>query len=146
MESKLEGNDSVRKGTPQGAGKNQRDCSHDSERLGEIEGESRALGNDPRETLDSDSQSGTNRSFQSDRKATPGGILRQLKSLREAHLAYAIAHGQRLEARLAENKAYIQQINEELDALEQQISSLLNVEDIEESDDDAVNDRSDEEE
>lgn len=125
----MESNEPTSQRPSQGARENQ--CNHqdDPQRLGETQGESRETGDDSRKTDYSDSQSGAARCLESDRKTTPGGILRQLKSLRETHLAYALAHGQRLEARLEENKAYVRQINEELDGLEQQIASLLNAED-----------------
>jgi hypothetical protein len=134
----MESNESTSKRPPQGARKNQRNHPNDPQRLGEPQGQSREIGDDPRKINNSDSQGRAAGCIKGDRKATPGGILRQLKSLRETHLAYALAHGQRLEARLEENKAYVRQINEELDGLEQQIASLLNAEDFDQDEEEST--------
>ena len=54
-----------------------------------------------------------------------GKMLRQLKQIRQAHLAYVEAHGQRLEARLKENREHYQKILEEIDDLEDELTKLL---------------------
>lgn len=57
-----------------------------------------------------------------------GGILRQLRSLQEAHLAYVNAHGDRLESRLAENRQHKQSILQDMEDLEGEINKLLTLE------------------
>jgi hypothetical protein len=57
-----------------------------------------------------------------------GGILRQLRSLQEAHLAYVNAHGDRLEARLAENRQHKQTILQDMEDLEGEVNKLLTLE------------------
>lgn len=54
-----------------------------------------------------------------------GKILRQLRSLQEAHLAYVNAHGERLEARLQENRVHKNQVMEEMKELEQEVIKLF---------------------
>lgn len=71
-----------------------------------------------------DSQRGS--SNRGDRtKRTAGGILRQLKQIKEAHLAYVNAHTERLRARLAEDEQHRQQIIDDIDQLGQEIVELL---------------------
>lgn len=54
-----------------------------------------------------------------------GKMLRQLKQIRQAHLAYVEAHGQRLETRLKENREHHQKILEEINDLEDELTKLL---------------------
>lgn len=54
-----------------------------------------------------------------------GKILRQLREIREAHLAYVNAHTERLRARLTEDEEYRQKIAENMDRLEQEIMTQL---------------------
>lgn len=55
-----------------------------------------------------------------------GGIHRRVKQLQAQHLAYVEAHGQRLEARLQENREHKSQILEEITELEQELVELMN--------------------
>ncbi|WP_226580940.1 hypothetical protein [Microseira wollei] len=52
-------------------------------------------------------------------------MLRQLRQIRQAHLAYVEAHGQRLEARLKENREHHQKILGEINDLEDELTKLL---------------------
>lgn len=54
-----------------------------------------------------------------------GGIHSQLSTIKSAFLNYVHGHQDRLEARLAESKAYEQQVLEQIASVEQQISELL---------------------
>ena len=54
-----------------------------------------------------------------------GGIHRPVKQLQAQHLAYVEAHGQRLEARLQENRQHKNQILEEITQLEQELIGLI---------------------
>lgn len=54
-----------------------------------------------------------------------GGILRQLRNLQAAHLAYVKAHRERLESRLKENETHQDNIAREMQALEEVVSKLL---------------------
>lgn len=82
------------------------------------------------------SQSVTHESIRSDRTlgetngwkfraARLGGIQRQLRQLQSQHLAYVEAHGQRLEARLQENRQHKTIILAEIAALEKELSELI---------------------
>ncbi|GET38186.1 hypothetical protein MiSe_29400 [Microseira wollei NIES-4236] len=57
--------------------------------------------------------------------ANIGKMLRQLRQIRQAHLAYVEAHGQRLEARLKENREHHQKILGEINDLEDELTKLL---------------------
>lgn len=54
-----------------------------------------------------------------------GKILRQLRILQDAHLAYVTAHRERLESRLAENLAHTDQLTQQIRELDQEITQLL---------------------
>lgn len=54
-----------------------------------------------------------------------GGMLSQLRKLKEAHLAYVKAHERRLETRLKENREHQAKILSEMDDLEQHIVEVL---------------------
>lgn len=54
-----------------------------------------------------------------------GGIHGQLTTIKEAFLNYVHGHQDRLEARLAESRAYEQQVLEQISSVEQQIAELL---------------------
>lgn len=60
------------------------------------------------------------------RSRSLGGINSQLSTIKSAFLAYVHGHQERLEARLAESKAYEQQVLEQITSVEQQIAELLN--------------------
>lgn len=54
-----------------------------------------------------------------------GGMLRQLRKIREAHLAYVNSHTERLKMRLAEDDDHRQQVIEDMDRLETQLLEHL---------------------
>lgn len=54
-----------------------------------------------------------------------GKILRQLRTLQDAHLAYVTAHRQRLESRLVENLAHTDQLTHQIRELDQEITQIL---------------------
>jgi len=54
-----------------------------------------------------------------------GKMLRQLRQIRQTHLAYVEAHGQRLETRLKENREHHQKILGEMDRLEDELTKLI---------------------
>lgn len=57
-----------------------------------------------------------------------GGILRQLRNLQAAHLAYVKSHKERLETRLKENEKHQENIAKEMQALEEVVVKLLEFE------------------
>lgn len=59
------------------------------------------------------------------RSRSLGGINSQLSTIKNAFLAYVHGHQERLEARLAESKAYEEQVLEQITSVEQQIAELL---------------------
>lgn len=62
------------------------------------------------------------------REKNPGGILRQLKALQAAHLAYVDAHQERLKKRLKESDQHKSKILEEMKQLEEDLMELLQAE------------------
>lgn len=71
------------------------------------------------------SQRGTEYSSKHSGATTFGGMLRQLRRLQQAHLAYVEAHGDRLEKRLQENREHKQQVIDDMERLERQIVELM---------------------
>lgn len=63
------------------------------------------------------------------REKNPGGILRQLRALQAAHLAYVEAHQERLQKRLEESNQHKSKILEEMHQLEEDLLELLQLED-----------------
>ena len=59
------------------------------------------------------------------RVARLGGIYSRLKQLQAQHLAYVDAHGQRLEARLQENRQHKTQVLREISVLEKELLQLI---------------------
>lgn len=59
------------------------------------------------------------------RRRSAGGILRQLKQIKEAHLSYVNNHTERLKARLAEDEEHRQNVIDDINILEKQIEELL---------------------
>ena len=57
-----------------------------------------------------------------------GKILRQLRTLQDAHLAYVTAQRERLESRLAENLAHTDRLTQQIKELEQELTQLLDSE------------------
>lgn len=115
--------------------RNQRDTTDESQRLGSLAEHSRSNWNDPNENADSPSEGQLATTDEFTREAIIGGILRQLRQLQNAHLAYIEAHGQRLEARLAENRKHKQQTIRDMEELEKGIHKLLETERKEETSD-----------
>lgn len=56
------------------------------------------------------------------------GILRQLRNLQAAHLAYVKSHKERLETRLKENERHQENIAQEMKVLEEVVTRLLALE------------------
>ncbi len=54
-----------------------------------------------------------------------GKILRQLRELKETHLAYVDSQQKNLESQLASNAEHRQEISESIDALENQLIEIL---------------------
>jgi hypothetical protein len=114
---------------------NQRDTADESRRLGIIAEHSRSDWNDANENVDSPSEGQLATTDEFTREAIIGGILRQLRQLQETHLAYIEAHGERLEARLADNRKHKQQVIRNMEELEKEIHKLLETERKEEKSD-----------
>lgn len=108
--------------------RNQRDTTDESQRLGSVAEDSRSHWNDTNENADISSEGRIATTDEFTREAIIGGILRQLRQLQEAHLAYIEAHGERLEARLADNRKHKQQIISDMEELEKGIRKLLETE------------------
>jgi hypothetical protein len=90
-------------------------------------------GNEPNQNVDGFSQreaedSQAENEDQPSRTALVGGILRQLRQLQKAHLAYVEAHQERLETRLSESKAHKNQITSDMEQLEAELNELLRLE------------------
>lgn len=115
--------------------RNQRDTADESQRLGSVAEDSRSHWNDTNENADISSEGRIATTDEFTREAIIGGILRQLRQLQEAHLAYVEAHGERLEARLADNRKHKQQIISDMEELEKGIRKLLETERKEETSD-----------
>lgn len=54
-----------------------------------------------------------------------GGIRSQLKQLQADHLAYVEAHGQRLEARLQENRKHKSKVLADIEVLQKELDDLI---------------------
>lgn len=91
--------------------------------LGGAAAQSQEFRTDPNTVLEADStweNSGGN-----DRAGGAGGIIRQLRELRDEHLGFVDAHSDRLKARLADDERHRKQIIEKMDLLERQIMQFL---------------------
>lgn len=102
--------------------------SSQSEGLGNIQGEGpidgiESLGDG---VIDS---SGQNTSgaivYIHDRETTAGKILKRLELLEKAFKSYVGGHRQRLEARLDENKEFVETFEEEMEILKQEVYNLV---------------------
>jgi hypothetical protein len=95
-------------------------------RLGGVERKSRTNGNDSNEVLNSNS---TGRDFNREESdcresASLGGIFRQLRELRESHLASVEAHEKKLKEGLAENEIHKQDLLEGIEKVEKLLEQL----------------------
>lgn len=95
--------------------------------LGSLTTQSTSFGNNKNSVFDTNStwrdtarESNTTR-----RKTIAGKILRQLRDIQQAHLAYVKADEKRLESRLKENQKHQTKIAEEMQSLEEAILQLL---------------------
>ena len=92
-------------------------------RLGSVADESEEIGAYPYSIFDPNSE-GENCN-RDGRNGGFGGILRQLRELRDEHLAFVDAHSERLRTRLAEDERHRKQIISKMALLERQIVQLL---------------------
>jgi hypothetical protein len=103
-------------------------------RLGSFTSQSTSTGNDANSVFDTNStcRDRVRKSDTGNRKRIAGGILRQLRELQQAHLAYVKAHEKHLEVRLKENQKHQRKIAEDMQKLEKVILQLLQEDEIEE--------------
>lgn len=106
---------------------NQRDFKNVNSRLGFTSGQSSADGNESNQIFDSDSSWGNISGEEgiAGGQGTTGKMLRQLRDLKDAHLAYIDSHKQLLESQLEANAEHRDKILECMNRLEGNMLKLL---------------------
>ena len=113
---------------------NQCDSQNGTSRLESFTSQSKSTGNDKNSVFDANStcRDSVRKNDARSRKRIAGKILRQLRELQQAHLAYVKAHEKHLEVRLKENQKHQRKIAEDMQKLENVILQLLQEDEIEE--------------
>ncbi|MGB6298825.1 MAG: hypothetical protein WBF90_21950 [Rivularia sp. (in: cyanobacteria)] len=105
---------------------NQCNSQNADRRLGGIERESRTNGNEPYQVFDSNSTGGNSCREESNcrESASLGGIVRQLRELRESHLASTEANEKKLREGLTKNEVHKQELLQGIDKIEELLKQL----------------------